>query len=190
MLIFLRVTISFKSPLRNSVSDVFQIHLQSQKWLVVWTLCWHWRKTCHSVYPTVLFIFTLVKKKAFWIIYDIQSCLINQKLNEHSRNLIESDPLNVNKPLVRREIDVPNCKSSLEEESLKAFSPEPAKLLFITATFLAGLLLEDLPDTHLFSKFAKSIFPLEALTPWLHSKSNTMPKAYCCYSNENLNSSG
>jgi hypothetical protein len=77
MLIFLRVTTSFKASLKKkylkSCSDT------SAKPTVAGGLskpCWHWKWTCHSAHPKALFIFTHLKK-AFWIIYDIQSCLIN-----------------------------------------------------------------------------------------------------------------
>jgi hypothetical protein len=78
------------------------------------------------------------------------------------RNLIESDTLNVNKPLVRREIDVPSCKSSLKEEFLKNLSP---KADFYLLSFLVGSLLEDCPAIHLLSEFLLNQSPPDRPLP-------------------------
>ena len=82
------------------------------------------------------------------------------------RNLIESDIQHVNKPLARREIDVPSFRLVFrDEESLKTLSPEAAKLLLAATALLAGLLPAATPAIHLFPKFLLNHSPPERTLP-------------------------
>lgn len=123
--VYLWVNIWLKWFIRKRYLTMPWVHWQSQMCPVVWIFRWHRNKVCCLTLPGSFYFSPL--KTTCRIIHDIPSCLINWKLNEHSRNLMESDTRNVNQPMVRREIDVPNCKPSPQEWSLKSSQQGQAK---------------------------------------------------------------